>query len=165
MAPQVGSETLSTTSSSVRWLAAAAVTAGAAWLAAAEGRAMFAWILAFGAIMSLYGALDHNADTAAGELLGPASPVAPAGTPEPQADHDEDDALTARQRRVLRFLAYGLPDDEIAELLAVDEPAVRGDVDRIVALLGAGDRAEAVHLAQHSGALVGTRQPRARSAA
>jgi DNA-binding NarL/FixJ family response regulator len=115
--------------------------------------------------MSLYGALDHNAEPAAGELLGPAAPVPTASAPQPEADHDGDEALTARQRRVLRFLAYGLPDDEIAELLSLDEPAVRADVDRIVVVLGAGDRAEAVVRAHHSGALVGARTARVRSAA
>jgi DNA-binding CsgD family transcriptional regulator len=138
---------------------------GATWLAAASGRPTFAWIFAFTAIMSLYGAVDHLVEPAAHELLAPVPAAAPS-RPGPVEDRARAaQALTSRQRRVLRFLAYGLPDDEIAELLGADEAAIRSDIERIVAVLGADDRAQAVEAARHAGILTGGRVPGAHAAA
>jgi DNA-binding NarL/FixJ family response regulator len=60
------------------------------------------------------------------------------------AEHATDEALTAAETRVLRLIAAGNANKEIAAQLAVSEETVKGQVSRILAKLGAKDRTHAV---------------------
>jgi two-component system, NarL family, nitrate/nitrite response regulator NarL len=61
--------------------------------------------------------------------------------------------LTVRQGEVLRLLAEGHPNKEIAALLGIAEPTVRDHVSELLAALGARNRTEAVALATRYGLL------------
>jgi DNA-binding NarL/FixJ family response regulator len=60
------------------------------------------------------------------------------------AEHATDDALTAREIDVLRLVAGGNANKEIAALLSITEETVKGHVKNILAKLGANDRTHAV---------------------
>ena len=60
------------------------------------------------------------------------------------AEHATDDALTAREIDVLRLIACGNANKEIAVLLSITEETVKGYVKNILAKLGAKDRTHAV---------------------
>ncbi|WP_327257157.1 response regulator transcription factor [Streptomyces sp. NBC_01244] len=59
--------------------------------------------------------------------------------------------LTTREREVLRQVAHGLSNTEIAELLSLAESTVKTHVKRILAKLDARDRAQAVAISYQSG--------------
>lgn len=59
------------------------------------------------------------------------------------AEHATDDALTPAEIRVLRLIAAGNANKEIAEQLAVSEETVKGQVRNILSKLGAKDRTQA----------------------
>lgn len=59
------------------------------------------------------------------------------------AEHATDDALTPAEVRVLRLIAEGNANKEIAELLSVSEETVKGQVRNILSKLGAKDRTHA----------------------
>ena len=60
------------------------------------------------------------------------------------AEHATDDALTARETDVLRLVAGGNANKEIAARLSLTEETVKSHVRNIMAKLGANDRTHAV---------------------
>jgi DNA-binding NarL/FixJ family response regulator len=72
-------------------------------------------------------------------MASPAAPPAASG------------ALTAREAQVLRLLAHGRANKEIAAELVISERTVKFHVSSILAKLGAGNRTEAVRLAVQRG--------------
>jgi DNA-binding NarL/FixJ family response regulator len=60
------------------------------------------------------------------------------------AEHAADDALTAREIDVLRLIAAGNANKNIANHLAIGEATVKTHVTNILSKLGANDRAHAV---------------------
>ena len=59
------------------------------------------------------------------------------------AEHSTDDALTPAELRVLRLIAQGNANKEIAAELSVSEETVKGQVHNILSKLGAKDRTHA----------------------
>jgi len=59
------------------------------------------------------------------------------------AEHATDDALTPAEIRVLRLIAQGNANKEIARQLTLSEETVKGQVRNILAKLGAKDRTHA----------------------
>ena len=63
------------------------------------------------------------------------------------AEHATDEALTAAEVRVLRLIARGDANKEIAAQLSVSEDTVKGQVRNILSKLGAKDRTHAAMIA------------------
>jgi DNA-binding NarL/FixJ family response regulator len=61
------------------------------------------------------------------------------------------DELTSRELEVLRFVATGLANREIATRLHVSVGTIKTHVHRILAKLDVGNRTEAVHRARAAG--------------
>jgi DNA-binding NarL/FixJ family response regulator len=59
------------------------------------------------------------------------------------AEHATDDALTKAEVDVLRFIAAGNANKQIADLLHITEDTVKGRVKNILSKLGANDRTHA----------------------
>jgi len=59
------------------------------------------------------------------------------------AEHTTDDALTPAEVRVLRLIAEGNANKEIAAQLSISEETVKGQVRNILSKLGANDRTHA----------------------
>jgi len=59
------------------------------------------------------------------------------------AEHVTDDALTPAEIRVLRLIAEGNANKEIAAQLSVSEETIKGQVRNILSKLGANDRTHA----------------------
>ena len=67
------------------------------------------------------------------------------------ADHATDDALTAREIDVLRLIAAGNSNKEVADHLSIGEATVKSHVTSILSKLGANDRAHAVTIGLQRG--------------
>lgn len=66
-------------------------------------------------------------------------------------EHAAEDALSARETEVLRLIAAGNANKEIAGRLSIAEETVKSHVTNILAKLGANDRTHAVTLALKRG--------------
>lgn len=62
-----------------------------------------------------------------------------------------DDGLTSREREVLREIANGLPNRQIADLLFVGEATVKTHINRILSKTGCTDRAALILYAYRNG--------------
>jgi DNA-binding NarL/FixJ family response regulator len=80
----------------------------------------------------------------------PGVPAAP-GTPGAGAPGSADDELTPREAEVLRLIAAGQSNREIARTLFVSEATVKTHVNRIFAKTGSRDRAQATRYAYTHG--------------
>lgn len=67
------------------------------------------------------------------------------------AEHATDDALTPAEVRVLRLIAEGNANKEIAAQLAISEETVKGQVKNILSKLGANDRTHAAMIGMKRG--------------
>lgn len=70
------------------------------------------------------------------------------------AEHSYDDALTAREIDVLRLIAGGNANKEIAAQLSITEETVKGYVKNVLAKLDARDRTHAVTIGLKRGIFV-----------
>ena len=67
------------------------------------------------------------------------------------AEHAADDALSPAELRVLRLVAQGNANKEIAALLCLSEETVKGHMRNIMSKLGAKDRTHAVMIGLERG--------------
>lgn len=67
------------------------------------------------------------------------------------AEHATDDALSQREIEVLKLIAAGNSNKQIADLLFVAEATIKSRVTNILSKLGASDRAHAVTIALKRG--------------
>ncbi|AEV82105.1 LuxR family transcriptional regulator [Actinoplanes sp. SE50] len=77
--------------------------------------------------------------------------AAAAGGTAARAERELPDGLTAREAEVLRLIAAGLSNKEIAKRLFVTEVTVKSHVNRLFAKAGVRDRAQAVRYAYQHG--------------
>ena len=67
------------------------------------------------------------------------------------ADHATDDQLTEREIEVVKLIAVGNGNKQIADQLSIGEATVKSHVTNILSKLGANDRAHAVTIALKRG--------------
>jgi DNA-binding NarL/FixJ family response regulator len=78
----------------------------------------------------------------------PATATEPDGTP---AARPLPDGLTEREAEILRLIAQGLNNPEIAARLFVTSHTVKSHINRIFAKTGSRDRAAAIRYASQNG--------------
>lgn len=74
-------------------------------------------------------------------------------TPAPKASQDLDEPLSEREREILRLLAQGMTNREIAQRLYLAEGTVKNYVTNILGKIDARDRTQAALRAQELGLL------------
>jgi DNA-binding NarL/FixJ family response regulator len=84
----------------------------------------------------------------------PAAPASPAVAPTPPSPPPA--GLTAREVDVLRLIAAGRSNPEIAKELFVSEATVKTHINHVFAKTGARDRAQAVRFAYEHGLVAGS---------
>jgi DNA-binding NarL/FixJ family response regulator len=99
------------------------------------------------AILAVAAGRTHLDPVVQQRLLEAVQSPASAAT-EPAKQQDE---LTARESEVLKLIASGLSNAEIAESLVVSNATVKTHINRIFAKIGARDRAQAVRYAYERG--------------
>jgi DNA-binding NarL/FixJ family response regulator len=93
--------------------------------------------------------------TVQSRLLAAATAPPATAAPAPPAPATElPDELTPREAEVLRLIARGLSNAEIAAALVVSEATVKSHINHLFAKIGARDRAQAVHYAYTHGLAV-----------
>jgi DNA-binding NarL/FixJ family response regulator len=70
--------------------------------------------------------------------------VAAAATPQPPPGTALPDGLTEREAEVLRLIATGLSNNEIAARLFVSEATIKTHINRIFAKTASRDRGQAI---------------------
>jgi DNA-binding NarL/FixJ family response regulator len=78
-------------------------------------------------------------------------PRTSAGDPATTSRPDLPDELTPREAEVLKLIAAGLTNSEIADKLVLSSATVKTHINRIFYKTGARDRAQAVRYAYHHG--------------
>jgi DNA-binding CsgD family transcriptional regulator len=87
--------------------------------------------------------------------LGVAPPVATAVDTRAQSGDDSLAPLTSREKDVLRRMAEGLPNKEIAQRLDISLATVRNHVHNLLEKLGVHSKLEAISLAYRAGWVAG----------
>ncbi|MFD5395296.1 response regulator [Streptomyces sp. NPDC127097] len=72
-------------------------------------------------------------------------------SPRPQSSNEPPDGLTAREVEVLRLIAEGRSNPEIARTLHVSTATVKTHINNLFAKAGLRDRAQAIHYAYRHG--------------
>jgi DNA-binding NarL/FixJ family response regulator len=85
-----------------------------------------------------------------------------ASRPDPRSGPAELDELTEREYEILRLVANGLSNDDIARRLVISPLTVKTHVSRILTKLRCRDRAQLVSLAYESGVITPGAEPATR---